>query len=135
MELVPSSIEAIRSLTSGFPESALVASKASCVTEPIVAWLKRRVPVPGSPIVVEFENVYFQAKAPADASALASLVAAAVAEDALLVAEDALEVAELLLFVAWVLAVDALVEAVVALVAAAVAEFAAAVAEAATVAT
>ena len=134
--LVPSSIEAIRSETSGLPVSALVASMAILVTEANVALSNLISPVPGSDIVVEVLNVYFHATAP---TAPVASVALAVAEVALLeaelalveadVADVALAVAEVALAVADVALAVAEVAAAVAEVAAAVAEVAAAVAE------
>jgi hypothetical protein len=140
---VPSSIDAIKSDTSGLPVSAEVASIAILVTEPNVPLFSLTSPVPGSAILVELSKVYFHANAPADASAFVALVADAVA----LEAEAVAEVAELVACVlaveaevealdACVLAVEAEVEAldacvlaVLALLAAAVADVAAAVAE------
>ena len=119
---MPSSIEAIRSETSGFPVSALVASIAMFVTDAKVALLNRTSPVPGSAIDVELSNVYFHATAP-------TAPVASVAELAALVAELAALVAEVLALLACVVAVEAEEEAEVAEVADAVAEVALAVAD------
>ena len=77
---VPSSIEAIKSETSGFPVSALVASIAILVTEAKVALSSRISPVPGSAIEVELSNVYFHATAATALVALVAELAALVAE-------------------------------------------------------
>ena len=140
---VPSSIEAIKSETSGFPVSALVASIAILVTDANVALFNRISPVPGSAIEVELSKVYFHATAATALVALVALVAAevalvdaavaevpaAVAEVADAVAEVADAVAEVAEAVAEVADAVAEVAAAVAEVAAAVAEVAAAVAE------
>ena len=126
---MPSSIEAIKSETSGFPVSALVASIAILVTDANVALFSLISPVPGSAIEVELSKVYFHATA---ATALVALVALVEAEVALVEAEDALvdaEVAEVAAAVAEVDDAVAEVADAVAEVAAAVAEVAAAVAE------
>ena len=76
---------AIRSLTSGFPVSALVASIAMLVIDPKVALSNLMSPVPGSAIVVELSKVYFHAIAPVAASAAtwaaSAAVSAAVADE------------------------------------------------------
>lgn len=133
---VPSSQEAMKGEMSGFEVSADVALIARAETLPTVPWLNRISPaLPGSAIVVELSNVYLNANAPADASALVALAALAVALLLEFVACVLAVEAEVLALEAWVLAVEAELAAAVAELAAAVAEVEAALAlEAAAVA-